>query len=148
MSFSIDRQTLDELNLLGKFRQGSVYHLFSQVKTSGGEQLLENMFRHPMDDASAINERSSVILLLQNANLVFPFDVYQISLMREYIDKKAGKNAALTLLNITVKKILSGLTRDERYKKNVQGLQAATVTLNKCHSFINAMPPINGYYAE
>ncbi len=36
MSFLIDKQTLDELNLIGKFRQGSVSHLFNRVKTRGG----------------------------------------------------------------------------------------------------------------
>lgn len=49
MSFSIDRQTMDELNLLGKYRNGSVYHLFNQVKTRGGERLLDGMFQHPLE---------------------------------------------------------------------------------------------------
>ena len=50
MGFGIDKQTLDELNLLGKFRNGSVYNLFNQVKTRGGEQLLDKMFRLPLED--------------------------------------------------------------------------------------------------
>ncbi len=47
MAFSINKQTLDELNLLGKVpEKDSVYHLFNRVRTRGGEQLLDNMFRH------------------------------------------------------------------------------------------------------
>ncbi len=117
MSFRIDRQTLDELNLLGKFRQGSVYHLFNQVRTRGGEQLLDTMFRDPLTDATSINERSSIFRYFQEQKLSFPFDVQQVSLMREYLDAGSGSSAPMVLAGMIVKKVLSGLTRDERYKK-------------------------------
>ncbi len=78
MSFSIDKQTLDELTLLGKFRHGSVYGLFNKVKTSGGERLLNNMFSHPLEEASAINERSCIFRFFQEAKLIFSFDIQQI----------------------------------------------------------------------
>ena len=60
MIFNTDKQTVEELNLLGKFRQGSVYHLFNEVKTRGGEQLLDQMFRNPLLNAESINQRSRV----------------------------------------------------------------------------------------
>ena len=86
MNFAIDKQTLEELNLTGKFKTGSVYNLFNKVKTTGGERLLDNMFRHPLVDESAINERSSIFQFFEKSNLSFPFDVQQVSMMREYID--------------------------------------------------------------
>ncbi len=145
MSFNIDKQTLDELNLLGKFRNGSVYGLFNKVKTSGGERLLNEMFAHPLEDASAINERSSIFRYFQEANLAFPFDVQQIDLMRDYLDTGTRKSGALVLGDILVKKLLSGLTRDERYKKTIQGLQATIVTLNRCVAFTLSMPASGPY---
>ncbi|TCC91061.1 MutS-related protein [Pedobacter hiemivivus] len=148
MSFSIDRQTLEELNLLGKFRQGSVYHLFNQVKTRGGEQLLAEMFRHPLADAPTINKRSSIFQFFQQEKPGFPFDVPQLNLMREYLDEGAGKNAVLILANTFIKKWLSSLTRDERYKKNVQGLQATIVTLNKCYGFVEMLQHKPGPFAD
>jgi DNA mismatch repair protein MutS len=146
MSFRIDRQTLDELNLLGKFRQGSVYHLFNQVKTRGGEQLLDTMFRDPLKDATSINERSSIFRYFQEQKLSFPFDVQQVSLMREYLDAGSGSSAPMVLAGMVVKKVLSGLTRDERYKKNIQGLQATIVTLKKTVG-ITAVLQGNGPFA-
>ncbi len=140
MSFSIDKQTMEELNLLGKFRQGSVYNLFNQVRTRGGERLLDDMFRYPLEDAAGINRRSHIFKFFQQANLDFPFDLQQLSLMREYLDTGTGKNALLTLAGTLVKKGLSALTRDERYKKLVQGLQATIVTLNRCHAFLETIP--------
>ncbi len=47
-----------------------------------------------------------------------------------------------------VKKSLSSLTRDERYKKNVQGLQATIVTLKRCSVFLEALQPIPGPFSE
>ncbi len=138
MSFHTDKQTLEELNLLNKFRQGSVYHLFSRVKTRGGDQLMDAMFRQPLTEAAAINERSDIFRFFQQAELSFPFDVQQVHLMREYLDSGAGKTAPLVFAGTVIKKCLSVLTRDERYKKMVQGLQAAIVTLHRCYGFIQS----------
>ncbi|QEC43800.1 MutS-related protein [Pseudobacter ginsenosidimutans] len=148
MSFSIDKQTLEELNLLGKFRQGSVYHLFNRVKTRGAEQLLDAMFRTPLTSAEVINERSRIFRSFQQAAIQFPFDVQQVSLMREYLDIRVSKNAAMVLAGTFVKKCLSKLTRDERFKKNVQGLQATIVILNKCFEFVNSQQLQTGPYAN
>ncbi len=147
MSFNIDKQTLEELNLLGKFRHGSVYGLFNKVKTIGGERLLNHMFSHPLEEVSAINQRSSIFRYFQVAKLEFPFDIQQIGLMRDYLDAETGKSALFTLADILVKKGLSVLTRDERYKKIIQGLQATIVTLNRCYAFIESIKLMAGPYA-
>lgn len=147
MNFGIDKQTLEELNLLGKFKQGSVYHLFNQVRTRGGEKLLDNIFRNPLTDENAINLRSSIFRFFQQARLGFPFDVQQINLMRDYLDTTASNNAGVVMAGMLVKKILSGLTRDERYKKNIQGLHAVIITLNKAYDFAKSISLNNNPYA-
>ena len=48
MSFTVDKQTLDDLNLLGKYRSNSIYNVFSRTHTQGGEMVLEQMFRNPL----------------------------------------------------------------------------------------------------
>lgn len=148
MTFSIDKQTLDELNLLGKFRHGSVYSLFNKVKTRGGEQLLDSMFRHPLADAKLIGERSGVFQFFQQADRIFPFDTRQVEVMREYLESGAGKGLLWTLADTIIKKGLSRLTRDERYKRSVQGLQATIVTLGSCYDFIEAIQSVTGPYSD
>lgn len=147
MSFTIDKQTLEELNLLGKYRQGSVYHLFNRVKTRGAEKLLDEMFHQPLVNEKAINERSGVFRYFQQAGFSFPFDVLQVNLMREYLDAGTKKNPLVVLADVSIKKMLSSLAKDERYKKIVQGLQATIVTLQKCHSFIGTMGGSMGVFA-
>jgi DNA mismatch repair protein MutS len=148
MSFNIDRQTLDELNLLGKFRQGSVYSLFNQVKTRGGEQLLDQLFHHPLEEARAINDRSAIFQFFQQARLSFPFDPQEVSLMREYLDSGAHKSALLTLVHTLIKKGLSSLIRDERYKKDVQGLQATIGVMKNCYAIVDMLGSLPGPYGD
>ncbi|MBO9633198.1 MAG: DNA mismatch repair protein [Chitinophagaceae bacterium] len=148
MSFTIDKQSLDELNLMGKFRQGSVYYLFNQVKTRGGEQLLDQLFRTPLTDADAINQRTSVFRFFQDAQYQFPFDPQQVLLMREYVDAAASGGKLQILAGILLKKTLSSLTRDERYKILIQGLQATIVTLKKCFSFVIELAASQGPYQQ
>lgn len=148
MNFNTDKQTVDELNLLGKFRQGSVYHLFNEVKTRGGEQLLDQLFRHPLTDVESINQRSSIFHFFQQSNLSFSFDVQQLNIMREYLDAGTGKNAFAIVCNMFLQKMLSKLTRDERYRKSVQGLQATIVTLNRCHDILELLQKLQSPLAD
>src|SRR3569833_3100012 len=148
MSFVTDKQTLEELNLPGKFRQGSVYHLFNRAKTRGGEQELDKMFHHPLNDEKAINARTAIFRFFQEQQLIFPFDPQQVALMQEYLDAGTGRNASLTLAGLFIKKGLAVATRDEGYKKVMQGLQATIVTLNKCHVFIQGVGHVGGPFAS
>src|ERR1043165_3191575 len=97
MSFETDKQTLEELNLPGKFRQGSVYHLFNRTKTRGGEQELDRMFYHQLNDEKAINDRTAIFQFFFQQQPTFSFDPQQVTLMREYLDAGTGRSALLTL---------------------------------------------------
>ncbi|QEC74004.1 hypothetical protein FSB73_22370 [Arachidicoccus ginsenosidivorans] len=99
MAFNIDKQTAQELNLLGKFKSGSIFGLFNKVKTGGGEQLLSKMFQRPLEDMTAINERSALIQSFETSQLSFPFDVQQVALMQDYLDTGVGKNSLVTMGN-------------------------------------------------
>jgi DNA mismatch repair ATPase MutS len=148
MSFSIDRQSQEELNLMGKFRQGSVYSLFNQVRTRSGEQLLDRLFKTPLMDEEQINQRTAVFQFFQLSNLQFSFDPQQVQLMQEYVDATGAKSPLHTLLNILVKKTLSSLTRDERYKSLIQGMQASIVCLKKCQGIVELLYLQQGPYKQ
>ena len=146
MSFNIDKQTLEELNLLGKFRQGSVYSLFNKVKTTGGERLLNEMFNNPLNDSLSINLRTAVFKYFEKQQFVFPFDVQQIELMRDYVDSATEKGLAATWIDMLKMKLQAQLIRDERYKNIIRGLQATILTLNSCYDFLNSLNDAPGHY--
>lgn len=143
MSFSIDKQSLDELNLLGKFRQGSVYYLFNKVKTRIGEKQLDEMFHHPLQHAEVINRRTETFRFFQQAQLHFPFDAAQVAAMREYADTTTGSSTAAMLLGFQWKKLLAILTNDDRYKAAMISLQATIVSLQKCYQFAKLLLSMN-----
>ena len=139
MSFRIDKQSLDELSLLGKFRQGSVYYLFNKIKTRIGERILDQLFNQPLTDAAAINQRSATFRFFQEARFSFPFDAAQVAAMREYADITTGSNPLSIALDFQYKKALAVVAKDDRYKTAILNLQATIVTLKKCYQFVVAL---------
>lgn len=148
MNFIIDKQSLDELNLPGKFRQGSVYQLFNRVRTRGGEQLLDELFKKPLTDVDRINERTAIFSFFREARLDFPFDTQQVSLMREYIDAGSRQGRLATLGTVVVRKTLSALMHDSRFKQLIQGLQATIVTMKRCYAFVETLALSAGPFRE
>ncbi|RZS76112.1 MutS-related protein [Pseudobacter ginsenosidimutans] len=148
MSFSIDRQSQEELNLMGKFRQGSVYSIFNQVKTRGGERLLDELFKNPLTDENSINQRTAVFKFFQQSKLPFPFDPQQVLLMQEYTDQSGSGSQFSVYASVMLKKTLSSLTRDERYKALIQGLQATIMTLKKCLGIVELLHSMQGPFQQ
>ena len=145
--FNIDKQSVDELKLMGKFRQDSVYHLFNNVKTREGEKLLDKLFRNPLTDAERINERSGIFHFFEKINTVFPFDAGQVLMMREYVDSATSGNRFYLAAGIVVKRFLSALLGDEHYKKTIQGLQATISILKKCRDFAEKIDSCDSPYS-
>lgn len=148
MSFIIDKQSLDELNILGKFRQGSVYQLFDRVRTRGGEKLLEKMYRNPSTDPSVINARTEIFGYFRDASLAFPFDPGQVLLMQEYTDAAGRQGRLGALASVVVQKTLSVLAHDDRFKVRIQGLQATLIVLKRCYALVENLLQQPGPFRE
>ncbi|OQP44514.1 DNA mismatch repair protein [Niastella yeongjuensis] len=139
MSFIADKQTLDDLNLLGKFRPNSVYGVFNKIKTAGGERLLDNMFHNPMIDADAINKRSSVFRFFQDKKITFPFSHEQFSLVENYLESDAGSNALSIYAGMGRKKIMNAFLRDEQYNTLQTGLVTTIRALQIIKELFNTL---------
>ncbi len=137
MSFIVDKQTLEDLNLLGKFKQYSIFSLFNKVNTTGGEKLLIEMFKTPLTDPAAINKRSAIFKYFQSRQFSFPFSNEQFSVMDNYLSAAGGKYHLVTLIALGKKKLLGAVIRDEEYQKKLSNLQQTITLLNACKTFIN-----------
>lgn len=100
MSFETDKQTLDDLNILGKYKNNSVYSLFKDVKTRGGERLLEQMFTNPLCDAKEINERADIFKRFQGEVPAFPVDCNLFDSVEQYLSGISDKSALVLLMNL------------------------------------------------
>ena len=137
MSFIADKQTLEDLNLLGKYKQDSIFSLFNKVKTEGGEQLLTGMFQNPLTDPEAINSRSAIFKQFQREEVGFPFSNEQFGIAESYLNGATTGNYPATLLTLARKKLLATIVRDEEYPKIQNGLQQTIALLNDCKRFID-----------
>ena len=114
MSFETDKQTLDDLNILGKYKNNSIYSLFCNTVTRGGEKLLEQMFLHPLTDAEKINERVCVFRYFRDHDIAFPENPEECDIVEQYIAGASGKHWGFTLIQLCREKAMEMLSNDPR----------------------------------
>lgn len=129
MSFTTDQQTLDDLNILGKFKPNSLFSLFNEVSTSGGERLLEQMFYAPLMDEDEINRRSRTFAHFQQHQIAFPFDAGQVMAMENYLDEESGRNRVSLYFQLLRKQMLATLLKDEQLQTLIDGIVATIAVL-------------------
>lgn len=67
-----DIQTLDDLNINGRYKSDSIFSIFNQTKTKGGENELMSIFENPLSDEKEILARQEKVTSLAGENLQFP----------------------------------------------------------------------------
>jgi DNA mismatch repair ATPase MutS len=120
--FTVDKQTLDDLNLLGKYKGNSIFNLFDQTHTRGGAQLLESMFLHPLTDAEAINMRSSIFQYFQTKAVKFPLSKEQCDDVEHYMSSAGGASLIGSALFIGRKRLLRDIASDKEYELIHRGI--------------------------
>jgi len=135
MDFIADKQTLEDLNLMGKYKPGSIYSLFNRVKTDGGERLLQDMFQNPLMDAGKINQRSGIFQYFQHKQLICPLDMESFRIVENYLALGTSTNPVAGILGLLRKKASAVLLRDEEYERLQLGLFTSVEVLKTLHSF-------------
>ena len=142
-NFITDRQTTEDLNLLGRFKKDSVINIFDRTRTRAGRQALEDMFRKPMTNAQEINERSRIFSYYKSLNREFPFDETQVELIEYYINSNTSTDAMSSAMNIFTSKCKMVLANNRAYEKMLEGMgMLAKVTLGTVE-LVEAFPREN-----
>ena len=137
MSFILDKQTTDDLNLTGKFKQGSIFSHFNKVRTKGGERLLENLFQRPLTDPAVINERSSLFSWFQQLQVDFPLDGKKFQEAENYLSMAVATNPVVATAGNLVKKIQAQVLKGPQYEEMRSGFAAAVGLLKNCKTFFS-----------
>lgn len=93
MNFDIDKQTLNDLAIFqNNASRQSVYNLFSNTSTIGGNEALQNIFSNPLTDPVDIKERLEVFLFIEEHNIRLDlnrndYDFVEFYLKKHYNDK-------------------------------------------------------------
>jgi DNA mismatch repair ATPase MutS len=135
MSFAADKQTLDDLNLTGRYKPDSIFSLFNRVHTAGGEKWLDALFNAPLTDAVEINKRSGLFQYFQRKALAFPLEGAVLTVMEGYLSAGGGSGLG-AVVNIARKKVLEAVVRDESYSQIKEGLQVSVSVLKVFYDLV------------
>lgn len=135
MSFITDKQTLEDLNLFGRYKGNSVCKLFDRTFTSGGRQLLEGMFRAPLTDVQAIQSRVQAFQYFSDHPTVLPFTREDFVEMEQYLFAGSGSlpDTAWSIISLKVRSLVTGT---EEYKAQVSGCIKTIHVLKVIRHFI------------
>lgn len=139
MGFIVDKQTLEDLNLLGKYKVNSVFKVFSETRTRGGERVLEMMFLHPLSDAAQINLRSRIFQYFGGKKLTFPVDAELFATVEHYFSNIGHRNAIVAAMNTCRRKFMHYIGGDKEYEMIDNGLRGAIAFLYRWDDFFRRL---------
>lgn len=145
MAFIVDKQTLDDLNLPGKFKNNSIFSLFNTTHTRGGEILLEQMFAQPLTDEDAINRRAQRFAYFGQKQMTFPVKKELLEAVEHYLSTAAHPNRYVALLNTCRRKFLHYIATDKEYETICTGLISCLDFLNVWKDFNNTLDEDSAY---
>ena len=134
-SFQIDRQTLEDLNLLGKYKSNSIFSLFNLTVTKGGEMALERMFLEPLTDAGEINERRRMFEFFQREEFQFPVEKEELDKAEQYLTNGEARSFAASMMNSFKRKAMKLIANDQELELLQHGMNAAISLFIKLESF-------------
>ncbi|MBN9383158.1 MAG: DNA mismatch repair protein [Chitinophagaceae bacterium] len=96
MLLHTDEQTIEDLGIFSSRNTGGIYDLYNAANTRGGEEVLKEMFRNPLSDQEAIDQRSRTIGSFARMNMDFPFSATSFDMAEKYLVNAGdqGKDAA------------------------------------------------------
>lgn len=138
-AFITDKQTLNDLNLLGKYKTGSLFNFFNRVKTKGGERLLEEMFRQPLTNREEISRRSANIQYLQKLDLQFRINSEFVEMASGYFTEQIPSNPLSSYFKSYKDKTTEVLYRSNKHQEEQRNLHAIQETLLAASQLLGQM---------
>ncbi|UPK67890.1 MutS-related protein [Chitinophaga filiformis] len=148
MLFTTDKQTLEDLNIFGRYGADSVYNIFNHTVTRGGAALLEETFRYPLSDHDAINRRSSIIRHFAAAGTAYPFPAALFDAIAPYLDNTDERTRLSTEEQSISKKLAGMIAADGNMQMVYKGVQALIELLQGVQSFVSAEAGGAAYAAD
>lgn len=132
MSFTVDRQTADDLNLLGEYKNNSIFSLFNQTVSRGGSKMLEEWFRAPLSDAGLINKRTAVIRFFYDHEFTFRIPADDLERVDRYFKNDCPANSLAACGNAAKAKLYDWLGRKEEYLNLYEQVETTIRVLDIC----------------
>ncbi len=137
MSFETDKQTLEDLNILGRYKNNSIYSIFCDMVTRGGERLLERMFLNPLTDAAEINQRTRVFQYFKEHDIAFPGETKECDIVEQYLSGASGKHWVFNLAILCRAKTLELIGNNTIINQWHEQVVTTLLFLQKARDYLN-----------
>lgn len=137
--FITDNQTLNDLNILGKYKPGSVFSLFNHLDTKGGERLLEKMFKDPLVDYESINKRSSSFSYFHDRDLRLPFNTEEFEVVERFLLSGGARSLMRVGLNTIRRFLLRRLGVPQEHEIFYYGFRTSLKLLKRFYKFLDEL---------
>lgn len=144
MGFYVDKQTLEDLGILGKFKPQSIVNLYAHTHTRGGERLMDSMFQHPLSDAAQINRRAGIFGFFSRAGVEFPLDDALFETTEHYLSNSGRTTAVTTYLHTFRRKFMQLAASDKEYGLIEQGIAATCELFGRMRDFVEELQASEG----
>lgn len=148
MSFTTDKQTLDDLNILGKHGGDSIYNIFNRCATRGGAAILEEMFRYPLSSSEAINKRSGIIRSFAALGTSFPFKSAGFDVITPYLANTDERSKLTVQENSVARKLTNLVAMEADVQLIYKGVESLMGLLKQAREFIEELDRNEFYKAE
>lgn len=136
MLFTTDQQTLDDLNIFGHHGSQSVYGIFNRTHTRGGGVLLADMFRYPLSEHAAINQRIEEIQALSALQTGFPFNAALFDAIDTYLANSDARTQLDANSTSLAAKLGRAIGRDGDTEMIIKGVQSLASLWAQCYTFV------------
>lgn len=126
MSFTTDKQTLEDLNIFGKHGRDSIYNIFNRCNTRGGAAVLDELFRYPLSDKDAINKRSGIIQSFAALGTTFPFKSTDLDAAEPYLANTDERSKLTAQENSVARKLTNMIAMDVNTQLIYKGVESLT----------------------
>jgi DNA mismatch repair ATPase MutS len=139
MQFSIDKQTLEDLNILGRYKPDSVFNIYNKTTTRGGSLLLEQLFREPFTDGADITERSSIFQFFRDKGYILPFSANSFEQMEQYVESADSSSLIGSLTHNLKRKFLGMLAGSAELQQLLVGQKETIELITLLKEFTRAL---------
>lgn len=145
MSFLVDKQSLDDLNVFGRHGRDSIYTLFCHTYSREGAALLEEMFRYPLSSAEEINNRTAIIQFFQRLEMDFPYPGHLFDAVDFYLGNTDARTKLAPEHDTLNRKFRSAIGAENEYEQIHKGLTSLIQIINISKEFVRKVKAIPGH---
>lgn len=142
MPYSTDKQTQDDLNLTGRYKQNSIFALYNKTKTKRAANFLENIFSEPMIDAQSINNRRDVICSLGKFKGDFILTNDLMESVYEYLNTTSSRHYVFALFDTFQTKFSSLIFSKDDFLTLQSGVRNTNILLKRTKVFASQLLPL------